>query len=367
MFYQTFLDSRYYGNTVRTWMMAAAVFLLTAGILVLVRSLLVKRLARIADRTRTSADDAVLLVARRTHLGFLLITAVLAASLVLALGAGQRTVIARLMAIAILIQGAIWGTGLITFFGRHYSARHAAAGGSASMIATLSFLARVLLWSVMLLLALDNIGIDVTALIAGLGVGGIAVALAVQTTLGDVLAAVIIAVDKPFVVGDFIVVDGLLGTVRAVGLKTTRIASLTGEEIIISNSALLNSRIRNYQRMRERRIDFRFGVAYETPPDKLAAIPAIVREIIATQELTRVDRVHFLRYAESWLEFEVVYFVLSPEYNIYMDIQQAVNLAIFRRFAAEGIKFGHPRRTMYVADANEAPAPSMAVARDEGD
>ncbi|HJR64091.1 MAG TPA: mechanosensitive ion channel family protein [Gemmatimonadaceae bacterium] len=366
MFYQTFLDSPYYGNTIRTWLIAAATFLLTAGLLVLVRTLLVKRFTRIAERTRTRADDAVLLIVRRTHLGFLMVTAVLTGSLVLALGVGQRTVIARLMAIAILIQGAIWGTALITFFGRHYSARHAAAGGSTTMIGSLSFLARVLLWSVMLLLALDNIGIDVTALIAGLGVGGIAVALAVQTTLGDVLAAVIIAVDKPFAIGDFIIVDGMLGTVRAVGLKTTRIASLSGEEIIISNSALLNSRIRNYQRMRERRIDFRFGVAYETAPDKLAAIPAMVREIIATQELARVDRVHFLRYADSWLEFEVVYYVLSPEYNIYMDIQQAVNLTIFQRFAAEGIQFAYPTRTVYLAHREHPSTPSL-VAPAEGD
>jgi small-conductance mechanosensitive channel len=119
--------------------------------------------------------------------------------------------------------------------------------------------------------------------------------------------------------------------------------------------------------MRERRIDFRFGVAYETPPGKLAAIPATVREIIATQELARVDRVHFLRYAESWLEFEVVYYVLSPEYNIYMDIQQAVNLGIFRRFAAEGIKFAYPTRTVYLTPGDQPSAPSPLVARAEGD
>ena len=361
MFYQVFLDSLYYGNTVRTWLIAAAVFLLTAGILVLARALLVRRVARTAERTRTQADDALVLLVRRTHVAFPLVTAVLAASLVVALAPPQRTLIARLMAVALLVQGAVWGNALITFWARHYSARHTAAGGSATMVGTVAFLVRVLLWSVMLLLALDNVGIDVTALIAGLGVGGIAVALAVQTTLGDVLAALIIAVDKPFLIGDFIVVDGFSGTVRQVGLKTTRLASLTGEEIIMSNSNLLNSRIRNFQRMRERRIDFRFGVVYQTPADKLAAIPGMVREIIASGELTRVDRVHFVRYTDSSLEFEVVYYVLSPEYNIYMDIQQAVNLAIFRRFADERIEFAYPTRTVLVSRVDQQQRPEALL------
>jgi small-conductance mechanosensitive channel len=211
------------------------------------------------------------------------------------------------------------------------------------------FVARLVLWSVILLLALDNLGVDVTALVAGLGVGGIAVALAVQNILSDLFASLSIVLDKPFAVGDFLIIDSFLGSVEHVGLKTTRLRSLSGEQLVFSNTDLLGSRIRNYGRMFERRVVFKIGVTYQTPRDKLTKIPGIIREAIEAQDKTRFDRSHFNEYGEFSLNFESVYYVLGPDYNLYMDIQQAINLRIHERFEEEGIEFAYPTQTLFLA------------------
>jgi len=181
---------------------------------------------------------------------------------------------------------------------------------------------------VVLLLALDTLGIDITALVAGLGVGGIAVALAVQKVLGDLFASLSIVLDKPFAVGDFLIIDQHMGSVEYVGLKTTRLRSLSGEQLVFSNSDLLGSRIRNYGRMYERRVVFNIGVTYQTPRDKLVMIPQILRAAIEAQKRTRFDRAHFKEFGDFALNFESVYYVVGPDYNTYMDIQQAINLFI---------------------------------------
>jgi small-conductance mechanosensitive channel len=217
---------------------------------------------------------------------------------------------------------------------------------------------------VALLLILDNLGIDITALVAGLGVGGIAVALAVQNILGDLFASLSIVLDKPFAVGDFIIIDDYLGSVEHVGLKTTRLRSLSGEQLVMSNADLLSSRIRNYGRMYERRIVFSLGVTYQTPRDKLKKIPGIIRDAVEAQDQTRFDRSHFKGYGSFSLDFETVYHVLQPDYNLYMDIQQAVNFAIHERFEAEGIEFAYPTQTLFVerggADVAATPAAGSA-------
>jgi small-conductance mechanosensitive channel len=207
---------------------------------------------------------------------------------------------------------------------------------------------KVVLWAAVVLIALDNLGVHITTLVAGLGVGGIAVALAVQNILGDLFSSVTIILDKPFVIGDFIIVGDFLGSVEHIGLKTTRVRSLSGEQLVFANSDLLKSRIRNFKQMTERRIVFAFGVIYQTAADKLAAIPGLVREIVEAQPQARFDRAHFKAFGGSSLDFEVVYWVTNPDYNLYMDIQQAINLGLFRRFAAEGIEFAYPTQTLYV-------------------
>jgi len=195
--------------------------------------------------------------------------------------------------------------------------------------------------------------------VAGFGIGGVAVALAVQSVLGDLFASLSIILDKPFVVGDFIVVDNLRGTVERVGVKTTRLRSLDGELLVFSNGDLLKSRIRNFRRMYDRRVEFTLGVTYRTPLEKLRRIPQWLREIIAAQPRTRFDRAHFKQYGDSALVFEIVYYVLDRDYNLYMDIHQAINLAICEHFGREGIEFAFPTRTVYLT---EEPAAQTARA-----
>ena len=212
------------------------------------------------------------------------------------------------------------------------------------------------------MLALDNFGFNITTLVASLGIGGIAVALAVQNILGDLFASLSIALDKPFVNGDFVVIDDMMGTVKHIGLKTTRIQSLGGEELIFSNGDLLKSRIRNYKRMAERRIVFEIGVVFGTPAEKLRHINDIVRDVVGSHADARLDRTHFKKIGASSLDFEVVYYVLVPDYNRYMDVQQAINLQLIERLDAQGIDFAFPTQTLHIASR---PQEDMAKAAKE--
>lgn len=226
-----------------------------------------------------------------------------------------------------------------------------------SSFGILSIAAQVAVWSLALLVALQNLGFEITALVAGLGIGGIAIAFALQNILGDIFCSVAIILDKPFAVGDFIIVGEQMGTVENIGIKTTRVRSIWGEQIVFSNADLTSSRIRNYKRMKERRITFALGVVYETPAEKLERIPGIIREAIASIPLTRFDRAHFKQYGDFALNFEIVYYVLNPEFNVYMDIQQKINLAIFRRFKEENIQFAYPTQEIIVRPTDQASTP----------
>ncbi|AXQ48487.1 mechanosensitive ion channel family protein [Pseudomonas vlassakiae] len=248
------------------------------------------------------------------------------------------------------LQIGLWANRAIGLGLGHYFARHRAAGlNQGSALATLSaWGARVLLWSVVLLAMLSNLGVNITAFVASLGVGGIAVALAVQNILGDLFASLSIAVDKPFEVGDFIVIGPLAGSVEHVGLKTTRIRSLGGEQIVMANASMISSTIQNYKRLQERRIVFEFGLSYDTPTEAVKKAPGIVEEAIKGQEQVRFDRAHLRGFGKEALEFECVYIVKDPGYNLYMDIQQAINFRLLERFSKIGAKFAVPVRAIKV-------------------
>ncbi|MGH7446139.1 MAG: mechanosensitive ion channel family protein, partial [Longimicrobiales bacterium] len=216
-------------------------------------------------------------------------------------------------------------------------------------INALGFVIRLGFYSVLVLMGLSNLGFDITALIAGLGIGGIAIALALQNVLGDLFASLSIVLDRPFIIGDFIIVDNLAGTVEYIGLKTTRVKSLSGEQLVFANGDLLSSRVRNFKRMYERRIVFSLGVTYQTPRAQLEQIPSMIRAAVERQQNTRFDRSHFLAYGDFSLNFETVYYVLVPEYNTYMDVQQAINFEIHRAFEDAGIEFAYPTQTVFVA------------------
>jgi len=336
-------------NTFTNWVSALAIALGIFTAFLLLKRIVIRRLAAYARNTATPLDDFVADALAATWLLLLVPLALYAAVQVLTLPERAERLVAQLAVIALLLQSAIWGHRFVESWMRHtLHVKRTEDAASASTVGVLGFLARLGLWSFALLLALDNLGFNITALLTGLGIGGLAVALAAQNILGDLFASISIALDKPFVIGDFIVVGDQLGTVEYIGLKTTRLRSLSGEQIVFSNADLLNSRIHNYKRMAERRVLFSFGVIYQTPADTLERVPAIVRDIIEQQEQTRFDRAHFKAYGDSSLDFEVVYYVLDRDYNVYMDKQQTINLALFRRFESEGIEFAYPTRTLYV-------------------
>jgi small-conductance mechanosensitive channel len=341
-----FLDTTWYHNSVREWITAGLILVVGFALLAIVRRTIAGRLREPAARTPSHLDDLAVDLVRRTTNVFLFLLCLEAASRALQIPERLDRVADKVLVAVTLFQIAVWGNGIINFWlRRHVDRRRAAAdAASATTIGALGYAAKIALWMVIVVSALENLGLNITALVTGLGIGGIAIALAVQNVLGDLLAALAIVMDKPFDVGDFIVVDVLQGTVEHVGLKTTRLRSLGGEQIVISNSELLKGRIRNFKRMVERRVVFTTDVAYETHVDVLARIPATLREIVSANRPVRFERSHFMAYTESALRVETVYYVLDPDYNRYMDIQQQVNLEILRRFRAEGIDFAYPSR-----------------------
>jgi small-conductance mechanosensitive channel len=344
-----FLDARFLGNSVRQWAIAAAVLIVVVvGLRVAIR-VVVGRLSALAKRTTTEWDDFVTGALAKTKMLFLLIVGIFAASLVLSLPDRASNGIRQVVVIALLVQAGLWLGVILTRRLESYRKREMQQDpATATTVSALGFVGKVLLWTAVLLLALDNLGINITTLVAGLGVGGIAVALALQNVLGDLFASLSIVLDKPFVLGDFLIIDDHLGNVEYIGLKTTRLRSLWGEQLIFSNSDLLKSRVRNFGRMYQRRIVFSLGVTYQTPRAKLAAIPGIIREAIEAQDKTRFDRAHFKAYGDFALDFEAVYYVTVPDYNTYMDIQQAINLRIHERFEQEQIEFAYPTQTLFV-------------------
>ncbi|KQQ49878.1 mechanosensitive ion channel protein MscS [Pseudomonas sp. Leaf127] len=253
------------------------------------------------------------------------------------------------------LQVGLWLNRAIALALHRYFSRHSGVGAfQASALATLSLWgAKVLLWAVVLLAMLSNVGVNITAFVASLGVGGIAVALAVQNILSDVFASLSIAVDKPFEVGDFIVVGALAGTVEHVGLKTTRIRSLGGEQIVMANADMIGSTIQNYKRLQERRIVFEFRLTYDCSAEQIRQVTQRVEAIIRREEKARFDRCHFRSFGEHALEFETVYIVLDASYNVYMDVQQTINLQIMEMIAEVEARFAFPSRTVYVASLPE--------------
>lgn len=341
------LDRVWYGASVKQWLLAAAVLAVVYLALSILRRVVVRRLETLAARTPTDWDDLATEIVRRTRPYFLAAIAIYAATRVVAPPVQVARILGAAAIIVVLLQAGVWGNGIIGFGAEHYiRSRSSSDSGTRTTIRAVGYAARFVLWGLLVVTALQNFGINVTALVTGLGIGGIAIALAVQNILGDLFAALAIVVDKPFVVGDFIIVDQVKGTVEHVGLKTTRLRSLGGEQIVLANSDLLKSRVSNYRLMLERRVVFHLDVTLDTPPDKVARIPELVREIVARQQPTRFDRCHFLTWMDSSLRIETVYHVLEGDYNRYADIQHAINLEILRRFAAEKIEFAFPSRTI---------------------
>jgi small-conductance mechanosensitive channel len=344
-----------FSNSLTDWSLALGLMGVLLIALLWVRGLVRRYHQKLLATDKTELAEVPLEVLSRTTLLFFVVLSVFTGLTTLTMSDKAKTVLYSVLTIALFWQGGVWISAAATAWlerRRRYNvgADRAVIGS----LAVIGFVVRVIIWALVALLTLDNLGIDVTTLVAGLGIGGIAVALAVQNVLGDLLASLSITFDKPFVLGDFLIVDDFLGSVEYIGIKSTRLRSLSGEQIVLSNADLLKSRIRNYGRMAERRVVFATRIPYETPVDKIERVAPLIREIVEAQKDTRFDRSHFASHGTFSLEFETVYYVLSADYNRYMDIQQAINLRLHRELARIGVDLAYPVQRLFIAEPERA-------------
>jgi len=331
------------------WIAIGIVVVATAAIYTLLRALVGivhKRLTTWSKGQDGNWQHFVAVVIGRTNRTLLLAFSLLLALRLPDLPGSWQAALSHTWFVALALQIALWvDTGVRLWSRSLVVGKH---GGSYNPVMTtiISIMVLIVVWSVMLLSILANLGVDITALVASLGVGGIAVALAVQTVLSDVFASLSIGVDKPFEIGDFVVFGEVAGSIEHIGLKTTRIRSLSGEQVVCANADLLRQIVHNYKRMDTRRIVFKFGISYDTPSDKVRQVSERVGEIIRATPKTQFDRAHFLGFDESQLTFEVVYIVQSSDYNQYMDIQQEINLQLLDALRELDVRFALPRRDL---------------------
>ena len=286
------------------------------------RGLVRRKYARLAATEATELLEIPLQAASRTSLAFMLVVAAAVGAALIGIEGRAAAILQKVVTIAFFWQAGLWvSTALVAWLDHRRKVTLEEDKAVAGSIGIIRFVARLAVWAMVLLLTLENLGVDITALVAGLGIGGIAVALALQNVLGDLLASLSIALDQPFVIGDFVIVGEHMGTVEYIGIKSTRVRSLTGEQIVMSNADLLSSRLRNYGRMYQRRVVFTLGVTYETPRERLTEIPRLLRQVIEAQHGVRLERAHFATFGACSLDFEIVYHVLSPDYGRYMDAQ----------------------------------------------
>ena len=327
-------------NTLTAWITALSTFAAVLAAFVLLKTFVARRGKR--DTVPPShLQELFRDLVKRTRPYFIAIVALWAGSLALLLNAHHEHSWHLVVMVGVLLQAGAWAGGLVLFWSERIAEHRAADASTRMTINVVAIAARVLLWLIVLLLILDNLGINITALVTGLGIGGIAIALAVQNILGDLFAALSIVLDKPFVVGDAINVGDAAGTVEHVGLKSTRLRSDSGEMIIISNGDLLKSRIRNYRGQEKRLVILKLGIAYGTPPEKLARVPEIIRAAAEREKSVKFDRSNFTTFGIFALATESVYSVYRLSYAEYMNAQQRINLEIYRQLSAEEIEIAH--------------------------
>jgi len=349
---QNILTQIYFNNTVNVYIWSAGIFIVTFAALLIIKNIILVRLNKIAKKTKTNFDDLIVEVIKKINIFFYIVVALFFAIKNLQLPEfAPKAVYYMLVILAVYEVVKAIQTLIDYFVEKIISKEHIKGKDNAGAIKIFGTILKILLWTTAFLIILSNLGFNISSLVAGLGIGGVAAALAVQNILSDLFSSLSIYIDKPFEVGDFIIVGEEMGIVKKVGLKTTRITALRGEEIIASNKDLTSSRIMNFKKMDKRRISFEFGVVYNTDSEKLKKINEIVERIIDEVELADFDRCHFKNFGASSLDFEIVYFVKTGDYNKYMDIQQEINLKIFEEFGKEGIEFAYPTQTVHITQS----------------
>lgn len=338
------------GNTGRQIMGAMLIFVVVLVVQWTAVQIVTRATRKIAMRTATTTDDAMVGILASIGTPFYVTVALYVALRVLTLPDGVRTALDVIFLIAFAVQGIRIIERIIVFLIEHVWLRKSEKKDE--ILSPIRIVLRLLLGLLAILLVLSNIGINVTSLVAGLGIGGVAIGFALQEVLSDLFNSFSIYIDRPFRPGDFIVVRNHMGTVKRVTFNSTRIQSLQGEELIVPNKDIANEWVQNFKRMKTRRVAFGFGVTYETPLKYLKEIPSILGKIIESIELGRFDRAHFKRFGDSSLDYEVVYFVETDDYVTYMNIQQEINLRLLEEFEKRGIDMAYPTRTIHMASTD---------------
>jgi len=349
MEYADFLSYTVGGNEVLDLIFAVVRFIVVYVVLAVIWKFLLKRLQVYASKTKIQLDDIVVEVLQGVGAPFYIVLSLFIAVQPLSLAPIIITGVKAVLLIVIVAEVIKLVERVIQFsISRSMQRSGKSQADEAKVSSIFSIFIKITLWSIGLLLILSNLGFNVTSLVAGLGIGGLAISLALQNVLSDMFSSLSIAVDKPFQEGDFIVVGTDKGKVKHIGLKTTRIEALQGEEIVISNNELTTARVQNFKKLKKRRIVFNIGVTYGTPTEKLKKIPNIVKQCVKAQNKTDFDRAHFLEFGDFSLNYEIVYYIDSAEYLDYVDAQQAINLAILEEFEKEGIEIAFPTQTVIV-------------------
>ncbi|MFC1624166.1 mechanosensitive ion channel family protein [Candidatus Omnitrophota bacterium] len=346
--FQDIIERAYLGNRVADYLIFLGLFLAAFGTIKVFQHFILRRLRKWAEKTTTTIDDFLLGIIQRLILPLAYFGAFYLSVNILSLHPLLKKIIDTIGVAILMVFVARLAISLVGYgFNIYFAKRGKDMASDRSLTGILAVL-KVAVWTLAIIVFLDNMGFKISAVIAGLGIGGVAIALAAQAILGDLFSYFSILFDRPFEVGDFIILDQYLGTIEHIGIKTTRIRSLGGEQVILSNADLTSSRLRNYKRMGKRRVVFKLGVTYQTSLEQLKVIPGIIEKIIKDVKDTTFDRAHFFSYGDFSLVFEIVYYVMSRDYNIYMDTQQVINFAIKKEFETRGIEFAYPTQTLYL-------------------
>ncbi|MDP6387891.1 MAG: mechanosensitive ion channel family protein [Candidatus Pacebacteria bacterium] len=340
--------AEYFGNSVLEYAKAIALFIVLLIVFKIIQYVILRRLEKLAQKTKTDIDDTLISIVKSLKPPFYWFVAFYFAVKFLALGILTVKIINGILVVWIVYQVIAGIQILINYILSKKFAKEENKSAKAA-IGYINMIAKFLLWIIGLLLIFSNLGIDVTSLIAGLGIGGIAVAFAMQNILSDLFSSFAIYFDKPFSVGDFIVAGEYMGTVEKIGIKTTRIRALQGEEIIISNNELTGAQIQNFKKMKKRRIVSSFGILYETPVEKIKKVKEIIKNIFKSLQNVELDRIHFKEFGDFSLNFEIVYHITTGDYNTYMDTREKFNLFLMEAFEKEGIEFAYPTQKIFIA------------------
>ncbi len=351
--FETLLEKVYYENSLQNYLIALGIVVVGFVAVRIFKSLVNNRLRKLSERTNTNIDDYVIESINRFGIPLLYFTVVYLGLRYLVLPVRIDNILQIAATVVLTFYAVRFIANTLMLLLKSYIRSKDGGEEKVKQLRGIMIIVNVIIWSIGLLFLFDNLGYDVTTVVAGLGVGGIAVALAAQNILGDLFNYFVIFFDRPFEIGDFIIIDDKMGNVEYIGIKTTRLKSLSGEQLVFANSDLTSSRIHNYKRMQRRRIVFKLGVVYQTSLEQVKQIPGVLRAAVEaqneTEETVLFDRSHFASYGESSLNFEVVYNVLTGDYAKYMDVQQAINFRVYEEFERMGVEFAYPTRTLHIA------------------